>query len=98
MFANQPPIKNSVFAKHQNFGGESSVITRFFVPVSRKSVCSCLSKNDNTKTLLANGVGTYGKTKKKVYLSEYHSYYISVKSESNWTVDFGTGEAVTTLN
>lgn len=54
--------------------------------------------NDNTKTLLANGVGTYGKTKKKVYLSEYHSYYISVKSESNWTVDFGTGEAVTTLN
>lgn len=54
--------------------------------------------NDNTKTLLANGVGTYGKTKKKVYLNEYHSYYISVKSESNWTVDFGTGDAVTTLN
>lgn len=44
--------------------------------------------NDNTKKLLANGAGTYGKKTKNVYLNASHSYYISVESEGNWLVEF----------
>lgn len=44
--------------------------------------------NDNTKKLLANGAGTYGKKTKNVYLNASHSYYLSVESEGNWLVEF----------
>lgn len=44
--------------------------------------------NDNTRQLLANGAGNYGKTKKGIFLVDYHSYYYSVQSEGNWLVEF----------
>lgn len=44
--------------------------------------------NDDTRLLLANGAGTYGKKKKNVYLNESHSYYLSVQSEGSWLVEF----------
>lgn len=44
--------------------------------------------NDQSKKLLANGIGTYGKNKGNIYLNASHSYYISVESEGNWLVDF----------
>lgn len=44
--------------------------------------------NNNTRQLLANGAGTYGRTKKNIYLNASHSYYLSVQSEGNWLVEF----------
>lgn len=44
--------------------------------------------NDNTRRLLANGVGTYGKNSRNVYLDASHSYYLSVESKGNWSVEF----------
>lgn len=44
--------------------------------------------NNNTRQLLANGAGTYGKKKKNIYLNASHSYYLSVQSEGNWLVEF----------
>lgn len=44
--------------------------------------------NDNTKKLLANGAGTYGKNKGDVYLDAAHSYYLSVESAGSWLVEF----------
>mgnify|MGYP006943502389 CR=1 FL=1 len=44
--------------------------------------------DDNSKKLLANGAGTYGRNKGNVYLNASHSYYISVESEGNWLVEF----------
>ncbi|RKJ45674.1 hypothetical protein D7X98_07280 [bacterium 1XD8-76] len=44
--------------------------------------------NNDTRQLLANGVGTYGKKKKNIYLNDSHSYYLSVQSEGKWLVEF----------
>lgn len=44
--------------------------------------------NDDSRLLLANGVGTYGRKKKNVYLNPSHSYYLSVQSEGKWLVEF----------
>ncbi len=46
--------------------------------------------NDDTRLLLANGAGTYGRKKKNVYLNPSHSYYLSVQSEGRWLVEFST--------
>lgn len=43
---------------------------------------------DQSKKLLANGAGTYGKNKGNVYLDASHLYYLSVQSEGNWLVEF----------
>jgi len=44
--------------------------------------------NNDTRQLLANGAGTFGRTKKNIYLNASHSYYLSVQSEGNWLVEF----------
>lgn len=44
--------------------------------------------NDNTKRLLANGAGTYGKNNGNVYLDASHSYYLWVQSRGSWLVEF----------
>lgn len=44
--------------------------------------------NDNTRRLLANGAGTYGKNSGNVHLDASHSYYLSVESRGNWSVEF----------
>ncbi len=44
--------------------------------------------NSDTRQLLANGAGTYGKKKKNIYLNDSHSYYLSVQSEGKWLVEF----------
>lgn len=44
--------------------------------------------NNDTRQLLANGAGTYGKKKKNIYLNDSHSYYLSVQSEGKWLVEF----------
>ncbi len=44
--------------------------------------------NNGTRQLLANGAGTYGRTKKNIFLNKSHSYYLSVQSEGNWLVEF----------
>lgn len=44
--------------------------------------------DDNTKRLLANSAGTYGKRTKNVYLNSSHSYYLSVESTGSWLVEF----------
>lgn len=44
--------------------------------------------NDQTKKLLANGIGTCGKNKGNIYLDASHIYYLSVESKGDWLVEF----------